>query len=104
MITTSLFIHLLSFARLMAESPQQRVAPLRESLTVPLPMRDTPPHQGTTSPTLYEQCVGSKTSHRIYMCKGCETGPAAYHPYRRRLGSLTVCRSLYKGSTFSSVI
>ena len=59
---------------------------------------------GTTSPTLYEQCVGSLTSHRIYICKGCETGPTVYRPYPRRLESLTVCRCLYKGSTFSSVI
>ena len=59
---------------------------------------------GTTSPTLYEQCVGSLTSHRIYICKDCETGPTVYRPYPRRLESLTVCRCLYKGSTFSSVI
>ena len=59
-----------------------------------------------TSPTLYEQCVamGSLMSHRIYICKGCETGPTVYRPYRRRLESLTVCRCLYKGGTFSSVI
>ena len=53
---------------------------------------------------LYEHCVGSFMAHRIYMCKGCEMGPMVYHPYPRRLGSLTVCRCHYKGSTFSSVI
>ena len=53
---------------------------------------------------LYEQCVGSLMSHRIYMCKGCEMGPMVYHPHPRRLESLTVCRCHYKGSTFSSVI
>ena len=28
------------------------------------------------SPSLYEQCVGSLTSHRIYKRKVCETVPA----------------------------
>ena len=39
--------------------------------------RNSPfPHTpGTTSPTLYEQSGGSLTSHRIHICKGCETGP-----------------------------
>ena len=47
-----------------------------------LQARNSPsPHErqtttaGTTSPTLYEQCVDSLTSHGIYICKGCETGP-----------------------------
>ena len=43
-------------------------------------------------------------SHIIYMCKGCETGSTIYFVYSRKLESLTVCRSLYKGSTLSSVI
>ena len=47
---------------------------------------------GTTSPTLYEQCVGSLTSHRVITNKGCETGPTVYRPYPRRLERLTICR------------
>ena len=48
---------------------------------------------GTTCPTLYEECVGSLTSHRFITCaKACETGPTVYRPYPRRLESLTVCR------------
>ena len=35
------------------------------------------------------------------MCSGCETGPMVFHPYPRRLESLTVCRSHYKGSRLS---
>ena len=31
---------------------------------------------GTTCPTLYEECVGSLTSHRFITCaRACETGP-----------------------------
>ena len=32
--------------------------------------------------------------------RNCETGPAAYRPYPRRLESLTIFRWNYKGSTF----
>ena len=32
--------------------------------------------------------------------RNCETGTPAYHPYPRRLESLTICRWNYKGSTF----
>ena len=46
------------------------------------PQQSLPPQETTTpettSPTLYEQCVGSLTSHRIYIHKGCETGPIVY--------------------------
>ena len=38
------------------------------------------------------------------MNKGCETGPPAYSPYPRRLESLAICFSNYKGSNFYSVI
>ena len=45
---------------------------------------------GTMYPTLYEECVGSLTSHRFITCaRACETGPMAYRPYPRRLESLT---------------
>ena len=57
-----------------------------------------------TTPTLYEQCVGSLTSHSINIGKDCETGPTVFRPYPRRLESLTICRCHYKGSTFFSVI
>ena len=64
-----------------------------------------PPHQTLhRSPNLYKKWVGSLTPHSIYICKGCEIGPVVYSPYPRRLESLTVCRCLYKGSTFFSVI
>ena len=42
-----------------------------------------------TCPTLYEECVGSLTSHRFITCaKACETGPTVYRPYPRRLENL----------------
>ena len=60
---------------------------------------------GTTCPTLYEECVGSLTSHRfVTRARACETGPTVYRPYPTRLESQTVCRCHFKGSTFSSVI
>ena len=41
-------------------------------------IEEKPPYQGpSASPTLYEQCIGSLTSHRIYCIKirkGCESG------------------------------
>ena len=41
-------------------------------------------------PTLYEECVGSSTSHRFITCaRACETGHMVYRPYPRRLESLT---------------
>ena len=72
----------------------------------------------TTCPTLYEECVGSLTSHRFLLhvhnlealgtrltcARACETGPTVYRPYPRGLKSQTVCRCYYKGRTFSLVI
>ena len=54
---------------------------------------------GTTCPTLYEECVGSLTSHRFITCaRACETGPTVYRPYPRRLESQTVCRCYTKAA------
>ena len=47
---------------------------------------------GNHVPYSCEQCVGSLTSHKVIMNKGCETGPTIYRPYPRRLDSLTICR------------
>ena len=50
-----------------------------------------------TCPTLYEECVGSLTSHRFITCaRACETGTTVYRPYPRRLESLIICRCHYK--------
>ena len=54
-------------------------------------MRDRPPDQGLFPQLLYEQCVGSLMSHRIYMCKGCEIRPMdVYCRYLKRLESADV--------------
>ena len=34
--------------------------------------------------------MGSLTSHKVIMNKGCETGPTIYRPYPRRIESLTI--------------
>ena len=49
-------IYLLSFARFLARSPKQRVAPLRGRVTEPPLMRDRPPHQGLR-PLLFTNSV-----------------------------------------------
>ena len=94
-----LLIYLLSFADSWQGHPDSAWRH-NACLNSPFPHK----RQTTTPRTRYEQCVGSLRSHRIYMCKGCETGPTVCRPYPRRLESLTVCGCLYKGSTFSSVI
>ena len=54
------------------------------------PIRDRPPHPELL-PILFMNSVWvSSTSHGIYMCMGCETGPMVYRPYPRRLESLTI--------------
>ena len=56
---------------------------------------------GSTSPTLFEQWCGFfYVPQEPDKCKCCEMGPTVFRPYQRRLGSLTVCRCHYKGSTF----
>ena len=38
-----------------------------------------------TCSTLYEECLGSLTSHRFITCaRACETGPTVYRPYPRK--------------------
>ena len=48
-------------------------------------------------------CGFFNVPQNLYM-QGLWDGATVYRPYPRRLESLPVCRCLYKGSTFSSVI
>ena len=59
-------------------------------ITVPPPIRDIPPHPGLLSILFTNSVWVSSTSHGIYMCTGCETGPMVYRHYPRRLESLTI--------------
>ena len=69
--------------------------PTKERLT-------TPP--GSTSPNPFEQWCGFfYIPQEPGKWKCCETGPTIFHPYPRRLESLTIYRCHCKGSTFSSV-
>ena len=53
-------------------------------------VKDRRPDHNTGNHVPYscEQRVGSLTSHKVIMNKGCETGPTIYRPYPRRLDSL----------------
>ena len=82
---------------------------ITETVTAPLLPPPPPPpppqleidHYTRDCAAFRKHCVGSLTPYRIYMCNGCETGPAVFRPYPGRLESLTVCKSLCKGSTFT---
>ena len=84
----------LCLVKRMTFSVKQKIWRYPVSLLVPSPKRDRPPHRG----------LHSLLVKNGYLFKACETGPRVYHTYPRRLASLMVCRCLYKGSTFSSVI
>ena len=60
--------------------------PLNPSMSV----KDRRPDHNTGNYVPYscEQCVGSLTSHKVIMNKGCETGPTIYRPYPRKSNRL----------------
>ena len=60
-------------------------------VTVPPPMRDTPPLR-RLRPLLFMNNMWVPLRPTELMCNGCETGPTVYRHYAKRLQSLTVCR------------
>ena len=84
----------LCLVKRMTFSVKRKIWRYPVKLLVPSPKRDRPPHWGL-HPLLIKNG---------YLFKAYETGPRVYRTYPRRLESLMVCRCLYKGSTFSSVI
>ena len=73
-------IYLLRFAKFLAGSLHLRVVLITVARNSCFPHERLTTTPGTTSPTRYEQCVGSLTSHRINLCTGCEMGPTVYRP------------------------
>ena len=58
---------------------------------------------GTTCPTLYEECVGSLTSHRFITCaRACEKGPMVYRPYPRLRKGLRI--NLHPQGSFATFL
>ena len=58
---------------------------------------------GTTCPTLYEECVGSLTSHSFITCaRACETGPTVYRPYPRLRKGLRI--NLHPQGSFATFL
>ena len=73
-------IYLLRFAKFLAGSLHLRVVLITVASNSCFPHERLTTTLGTTSPTRYEQRVGSLTSHRINLCMSCETGPTVYRP------------------------
>lgn len=56
-------------------------------------------------PLLFPNCVRVLLRPTVFNMNSCGMGPTVYHPYPRRVESLTICRHhYYKSSTFSPII